>query len=79
MAGNKASHFCGKHNSLPPVSVPYPHPKTASRTRRQRNKLPSHLYGAKKAWKTRAGRYGQNLYHDIFLNFGRYDIIPISI
>ncbi len=28
---------------------------------------------------TRAGRYGQNLYHDIFLNFGRYDIIPISI
>ncbi len=27
----------------------------------------------------RAGRYGQNLYHDIFLNFGRYDIIPISI
>ncbi len=27
----------------------------------------------------RAGRYGQNLYHDIFFNFSRYDIIPISI
>ncbi len=27
----------------------------------------------------RAGRYGQNLYHNIFFNFGRYDIIPISI
>ncbi len=27
----------------------------------------------------RAGRYGQNLYHNIFKNFGRYDIIPISI
>ncbi len=28
---------------------------------------------------SRAGRYGQNLYHNIFLNFGQYDIIPISI
>ncbi len=28
---------------------------------------------------TRARRYGQNLHHNIFLNFGRYNIIPISI
>ncbi len=28
---------------------------------------------------SKAGQYGQNLYHNIFLNFGQYDIIPISI
>ncbi len=53
MEGKKASHFWGKHNSLPPVSVPYPHPETA-RTRRQRigKQIPSHFYGAEKAWNT---------------------------
>jgi len=29
--GKKASHFWGKQNSLPPVSVPYSHQETASR------------------------------------------------
>ncbi len=53
MAGKKASHFWGKHNSLPPVSVPYPHPETA-RTRWQRigKQITSHFYGAEKAWNT---------------------------
>ncbi len=39
MEGKKALHFCGKHNSLPTVSVPYPHPETTSRTRRQRGQI----------------------------------------
>lgn len=26
----------------------------------------------------RDGLYGQNLYINIFLNFGRYDVIPLS-
>ncbi len=52
-------------------------------------KFPKHLYvlDVSLIWQTwfnllaptRAGRYGQNFDHDIFLNVGRYDIIPISI
>ncbi len=52
--GKKASHFWGKHNSLTPVSVPYSHQETSSRMRRQRigKQIPSHFYGAEKAWIT---------------------------
>ncbi len=36
------SHFWGKHNSLSPVFVHYPHPETASRTWRQRRQTNCH-------------------------------------
>ncbi len=65
MEAKKASHFWGKHYSLSPVSVSYPHPETA-RTRhqslfltliqKQRERdgiigkhIPSHFNGAKKS------------------------------
>ncbi len=49
MEAKKALHFWGKHNSLLPVSVSYPHPETA-RTRQQHigKQIPSHFYGAEK-------------------------------
>ncbi len=51
MEVKKASHFWGKHNTLPPVSAPYPHPETA-RTPRQHRQIPYHFYGAEKACNT---------------------------
>ncbi len=40
--GEESSAFLGKHNSLPPVSVPHPHPETVSRTRWQRKQTNCH-------------------------------------
>ncbi len=46
--GEESIAFWRKHK-LPPVSVPYPHPETASRTGKQ---ILSHFYGAEKAYNT---------------------------
>ncbi len=68
------------------------HGACSARSPNTRTKVPAHAVDCIISYQTaketmcmqwcsyaRAGRYGQNLYHDIFLNFSRYDIIPISI
>ncbi len=48
--GGDFLHFWGKHNSLPPVSVPYLYPETARTWRQHIGKhIPSHFYAAEKA------------------------------
>jgi len=49
MEAKKASHFWGKHNSLPPVSVPYSHPEMARAQRQHIGiQIPSYFYEAGK-------------------------------